>query len=73
MNRRLLAVAYLTVLVALAWGIADAGGTSRLSPDSVSHKDGRRHEPGYPRAAPPAPAQGRSALSPSGSAPQPWA
>ncbi len=32
MNRRLLTVAYLTVLltllVALAWGIADAGGTS---------------------------------------------
>ena len=32
MNRRLLAVAYLTVLltllVALAWGIADAGATS---------------------------------------------
>jgi hypothetical protein len=31
-NRRLLAVAYLTVLltlvVALAWGIADAGGAS---------------------------------------------
>lgn len=32
MNRRLLTVAYLTVLVtlvvALVWGIADAGGTS---------------------------------------------